>query len=62
MNTIQHDAVQERITAIMHSRAPLDVILHQLEDLEPMIIDHYSRGLTEVKPVSMMTADDLCGA
>ena len=60
--TTSTDVVQDRITAIMLSDAPLDVALQQLADLEPMIIDYYSRGLTTVIPVSMMTADDLCGA
>lgn len=60
--TTSTDIVQERITSILQSDASLEDILQQLEDLEPMIIDYYDRGLTEVKPVSMITADDLCGA
>lgn len=62
MTTDHTDVIQDRITAIMLADTTLATTLQQLGDLEPMIVDYYNRGLTEVKPVSMMTADDLCGA
>lgn len=53
------DKVQFYIDAIMHSTASVESKLQQLEAIEPIIEDYYAYGLTCVKPVSAMTADDL---
>ena len=58
-NTPPVDAVQSWIETILCSNASHETKMIQLEQLEPTICDHYARGLTHVKPVHMMTADDL---
>lgn len=58
-NTPHVDAVQSWIETILCSDASHEIKMIQLEQLEPTICDHYARGLTQVKPVHLMTADDL---
>lgn len=53
------DKAQFYIDTIMHSNDTFESKLHQLEAIEPIIEDYYAQGLTHVKPVSAMTADDL---
>lgn len=55
----QTDVIQERIEAILCSNDTHESKMLQLEALEPTICDHYARGLTQVKPVHLMTEDDL---
>lgn len=53
------DAVQNWIELILRSDASHEIKMIRLDQLEPTICDHYTRGLTSVKPVHLMTADDL---
>ena len=53
------DAVQVWIETILCSDDSHEAKMIQLEQLEPIICDHYERGLTQVKPVHLMTEDDL---
>lgn len=53
------DEVQSWIETILCSDDSHESKMLQLEQLEPTICDYYARGLTRVKPVHLMTADDL---
>ena len=53
------DVIQDLITLIMRSDMPYERRMEMLEALEPSIEAAYALGQTQVKPVSLMTADDL---
>ena len=58
-NQTETDVIQDLITLIMRSDTPYEKTMEMLEVLEPSIEAAYALGLTQVKPVSLMTADDL---
>jgi len=51
--------IQRLIDCIMQSPVTPEEKLRRLEALEPLIEEAYELGLTSVKPVKLMTADDL---
>lgn len=53
------DPAQVVIDAILQSSKPLYSKLYALRQSETMIETLYVIGLTSVKPIAMMTADDL---
>ena len=58
-NTQPTDEVQTWIETILCSDDSHESKMLQLEALEPTICGQYAKGLTQVKPVHLMTADDL---
>lgn len=56
---LEVDEIQNLIDRIMQLDLPCEKKLNQLEALEPVIEAAYALGLTRVKPVRLMTADDL---
>ena len=56
---LEVDEIQNLIDRIMQLDLPCEKKLSQLEALEPAIEAAYALGLTRVKPVRLMTADDL---
>lgn len=59
-NQTETDVIQNLVTLIMHSDTSLEETLSMLEALEPSIEAAYASGKTQVKPVCLLTADDLC--
>lgn len=53
------DFVQAVIDCILQSGAPYETKMGMLEAIEPSVEAAYRRGQTRVKPVRLMTADDL---
>jgi hypothetical protein len=53
------DVIAIRVHQILFMEAPSEERLRALEALEPVIEVAYALGLTQVKPLSLMTADDL---
>jgi hypothetical protein len=58
-NQTETDVIQDLITLIMRSDMPYERRMEMLEVLEPSIEAAYALGQTQVKPVGLMTADDL---
>ena len=58
-NQTETDVIQDLITLIMRSDISYEKMMELLEALEPSIEAAYALGQTQVKPVSLMTADDL---
>lgn len=59
MSKVQKDVVQTVIDLIFQSAASYEQKMELLEALEPLIEKAYAQGETSVKPVRLMTADDL---
>lgn len=60
MNDIPEvDELEIRVRQILYMDAPSGEIERALAALEPIIEAAYALGLTQVKPLSLMTADDL---
>lgn len=55
----KEDRIQRLIDCIMQLPVPPEDKLRRLEALEPLIEEAYALGLTSVKPVKLMAADDL---
>jgi len=53
------DEIAIRVNQILFTDAPSEEKSRALEALEPVIEAAYALGLTQVKPLSLMTADDL---
>jgi hypothetical protein len=53
------DEIAIRVHQILFLEAPSEERSRALEALEPVIEAAYALGLTQVKPLSLMTADDL---
>ena len=53
------DFMQAIIDCIFQSGAPYETTMEMLEAMEPFIEAAYRLGQTRVKPVRLMTADDL---
>lgn len=53
------DFVQAVIDCILQSGAPHETKMGMLEAMEPSVEAAYRLGQTRVKPVHLMTADDL---
>ncbi|MDP2109441.1 MAG: hypothetical protein Q8N48_03955 [Thiobacillus sp.] len=58
-NQMEADVIQDLITLIMRSDTPFEKTMDMLGALEPSIEAAYALGQTQVKPVCLMTADDL---
>lgn len=59
LNANTYDEAQAHVDAIFASDMDFASKMQALEEYELTIVDLYNRGLTSVKPVSVMTADDL---
>lgn len=59
LNAISNDEAQAHVDSIFASDMDFESKMRALEEYESTIVDLYNRGLTTVKPVSVMTADDL---
>lgn len=53
------DRIQGLVDCIMQLPVTSEEKLRRLEALEPLIEEAYALGLTSVKPVKLITADDL---
>ena len=53
------DEIAIQVNQILFMEAPSEERSRALEALEPVIEAAYALGLTQVKPLSLMTADDL---
>lgn len=53
------DFMQAITDLIFQSEAPYETKMGMLEAMEPSIEQHYQQGKTRVKPVRLMTVDDL---
>lgn len=58
-NQTETDVIQDLIDLIMRSDTPYEKMMCMLEQVEPSIEAAYRLGQTRVKPVRLMTADDL---
>lgn len=58
-NQTETDVIQDLIDLIMRSDTPYEKAMDMLGALEPSIEAAYALGKTQVKPVCLMTADDL---
>jgi hypothetical protein len=58
-NQTETDVIQDLITLIMRSDTPYEKMMEMLEALEPSIEVAYELKQTHVKPVRLITADDL---
>ena len=58
-NQTETDVIQDLIDLIMRSDTPYEKMMYMLEQVEPSIEAAYRQGQTRVKPVRLMTADDL---
>lgn len=56
---LEVDEIRTLIDRIMRLDLPYENKLKQIEALEPVIEAAYALGLTRVKPVRLVTADDL---
>lgn len=59
MSEMHEDVVQIVIDRIFQSDASYEKKMVLLDALEPVIEKAHAQGLTSVKPVRLMTADDL---
>lgn len=59
MSEMHEDVVQTVIDRIFQSDAPYEKKMELLDALEPVIEKAHAQGLTSVKPVRLMSADDL---
>lgn len=59
MNNTTNDLIQNLVDRIFRLNVPFDEKMRMLEKLEPVIEEAYTLGMTQVKPVSLMTADGL---
>lgn len=59
MSEMHEDVVQIAIDRIFQSDASYEKKMELLDALEPVIEKAHAQGLTSVKPVRLMTADDL---
>lgn len=59
MSEVHEDVVQTVIDRIFQSDASYEKKMALLDALEPVIEKAYAQGVTSVKPVRLMTADDL---
>lgn len=55
----KEDRIQGLVDCIMQLPVASEEKLRRLEALEPLIEEAYILGLTSVKPVKLITADDL---
>lgn len=53
------DLTRQSVALIINSRATTADKMRSLADLEPSVIRAWDAGLTSVKPVHLMTGDDL---
>lgn len=53
------DPIQAAIDAVLNSDKTHEEKMAWLDSLAPMICQLYEQGLTTVKPVHLMTSDDL---
>lgn len=53
------DAIQNLCDCIFRLNVPFEKKMHMLEKLEPIIEEAYALGMTQVKPVRLVTADDI---
>ena len=58
-NQTETDVIQDLIDLIMYSDTSYEKTMCMLEAVEPSIEAAYRLGQTRVKPVRLMTADDL---
>jgi hypothetical protein len=58
-NQPEPGAIQELIDLVMYSGSPHEIKMCMLEALEASIEAAFAKGATQVKPVRLMTADDL---
>lgn len=59
MSEMHEDVAQTAIDRIFQSDASYEKKMELLDALEPVIEIAYAQGLTMVKPVRLMTADDI---
>ncbi len=59
MSEVHEDMVQTVIDRIFQSDAPYEKKMELLDALEPVVEKAFAQGVTSVKPVRLMTADDL---
>lgn len=53
------DEIEQRIEKVCSSNLPYEMKIKGLVALEASIETQYASGLTQVKPISLMTPDDL---
>lgn len=59
VNNKTDDVIQNLIDRIFRLNASYEEKMRRLEALEPVIEEAYALGRTQVKPVRLMTADDI---
>ena len=59
MSEMHQDVVQTVIDRIFQSDASYEKKMELLDALEPVIEKAHAQGLTSVKPIRLMAADDL---
>lgn len=59
MSEMTEDVIQTLIDRVFQSDMPYEKKMDMLDALEPVIEAAHAKGLTRVKPVSLMTADDI---